>query len=475
MAVPLISREKVIGAMAVQSRRVAAFSEQDVTALRIVANQLANAIENARLFREREWRITELDILNDTGRALSSALELDELLETVHQQVSRIFDTTNFYIATYEEDSDEWVAAFHLEHGQRQPIVRHKVAAGLTGHIIRNRQPIFLRSLQENKALLEEQGIELLGEQARSWMGVPLIAADQVVGVMAVQSYEQEHLYSEHDLALFSTIAAQAAIAIANARLFEELYQAKEAAEAASRAKSTFLANMSHELRTPLSAIIGYSELIQEESQDLGYTNLEPDLGKIGAAGRHLLALINGILDLSKIEAGKLELFLETFDLPPLIEDVVTTIQPLAQKNSNSLEARCADDFGVMHTDRTKVRQILLNLLDNAAKFTKQGTITLVVTREPSLIPPSEKGEEEWFQFRITDTGIGMTAEQIQNLFQPFTQGDVSITHKYGGTGLGLVISQWFCQAMGGEISVESEVGKGSTFTVRLPAEIAER
>jgi PAS domain S-box-containing protein len=240
----------------------------------------------------------------------------------------------------------------------------------------------------------------------------------------------------------------------------EELKRAKEAAEAASRAKSTFLANMSHELRTPLTAVIGYSELLQEEVEDLGYTDLVPDLEKIQMAGRHLLITVNDILDLSKVEAGKMELNMETFGISSLIHDVVVTAQPLVEKNGNTLEVHYADDLGAMHADRTKVRQILSNLLGNAAKFTENGNITLAARQQ-----------DGWIHFSVIDTGIGITPEQIQNLFQAFMQADASVTREYGGTGLGLAISQRFCQMMGGEISVESEIGKGSTFTVRLPIE----
>lgn len=233
---------------------------------------------------------------------------------------------------------------------------------------------------------------------------------------------------------------------------------AMSVAEEANLAKSQFLSSMSHELRTPLNAVIGYSEMLQEDAEDSGNTDLVPDLQKIQAASKHLLALINDILDLSKIEAGRMELYLETFDLRRLIEDVAGTVHPLVLKNMNRLELELPPELGELHSDETKVRQILFNLLSNACKFTDEGLIRLKVSRE---------GEQ--MVFLVTDTGIGMTSEQMSKLFRPFTQADASTSRKYGGTGLGLAISQRFCRMMGGNIAVESEPGKGTSFTVKLP------
>ncbi len=245
-------------------------------------------------------------------------------------------------------------------------------------------------------------------------------------------------------------------------RMNIELRSLYQQIEIASRHKSDFLASMSHELRTPLNAIIGYSEMLAEEAEDRDQSDFIPDLQKIRASGKHLLALINDILDLSKIEAGKVELFPETFNVKALIVEVASTVQPMIEKNSNILTINSADNSYAMYADITKVRQILLNLLSNACKFTELGTITLDAVQDCS------EGTG-WLSVRVIDTGIGMTMEQMEKLFQPFSQADIQTARKYGGTGLGLAITRQFCEMMGGEIKVNSEFGRGTTFTVRLP------
>ena len=246
--------------------------------------------------------------------------------------------------------------------------------------------------------------------------------------------------------------------------LVDRLAEARDAAMEATVAKSRFLANMSHELRTPLNAVIGITEMLMEDAEESGDATVREPLERISRAGKHLLQLINEVLDLSKIEAGKLAISYESVALTPLVDDVVGEVEPLAEKNGNRLAVECPPDIGALRSDPTRLRQIILNLLSNACKFTEHGSVSLSVGR-------SRANDEDWISIRVADTGIGMTKEQLGKLFQEFSQVDNSTTRKYGGTGLGLAISDRLCSLMGGSIEVESEPGVGTTFNVRLPAD----
>ncbi|MBA2743216.1 MAG: response regulator, partial [Chthoniobacterales bacterium] len=301
-----------------------------------------------------------------------------------------------------------------------------------------------------------EAGIKLvLGEGKVSDYELTARARD---GKETVVSYNAS-TFHDRDRKLQGVFAA--------ARDVTERKRYEESLQQANRAKSAFLANMSHELRTPLNAIMGYSEMLQEEAIERKLDVFGADLEKINGAGRHLLALINDILDLSKIEAGKMELFLESFDIANLIDEVASTVRQMVEKNANTLHIERPANLGVMHADQIKVRQGLFNLLSNAAKFTQDGRITLQVERE-------RMGSGEWIVFRVTDTGIGLSAEQTGKLFQDFTQADASTTRKFGGTGLGLALTRRFCQIMGGDVTVRSVPNEGSVFTIKLPAIVSE-
>jgi PAS domain S-box-containing protein len=414
MAAPLLIGRRLVGAIAtVHSDPARLFGPQDLRLLNLFAPQAAIAIENARLFTDAHRQREYFEALVSNSPVAIVVLDRDFKILACNPAFETLFGYTRAEVLGQDLDplitteTTRPEAQDYTERALRQPI------HGLVRRRRKDGSPV---------------DVEVLG--------VPVMAAGSRVGLMA--------LY--HDIT--------------------ELLEARRDAEAASQAKSHFLASMSHELRTPLNAIIGYSEMLQEEVADLGQESLVADLRKIHTAGRHLLALINNVLDLSKIEAGKMDVYVEEFLVGPMLEDVATTVRPLVAKNGNTLAVRADGDLGVMRSDLTKIRQVLLNLLSNACKFTEGGTITLSARREGA-----EGGEAV---FVVSDTGIGMTAAQMERLFEAFAQAEAATTSKYGGTGLGLAISRRFCHLMGGDIEVASAAGQGTTFTVRLPAELGD-
>jgi len=408
MVAPLLMGGRLVGAIAFMDRNPnRRFGPDDLRLLSLFAPQAAIAIENARLFTAaQEQKQYFAELVSNSPVAIVT-------LDVQHNVVS-------------------CNPAFEKMYGYREAeVVGRNLDDFITTESTRS------EAVGYTEQALASRPVQVISQRRRKdgsivdveVLGVPVVVNGRRVGLMA--------LY--HDIT--------------------ELLRARHDAEQANSAKSQFLASMSHELRTPLNAIIGYSEMLQEDATDRGDTSSIPDLQKIHSAGKHLLALINDVLDLSKIEAGKMELFLESFAVAPLVDQVATTVRPLVEKNANRLIVQCAEGVGAMHSDATRLRQVLLNLLSNASKFTDHGQITLEVARDGGDVV-----------FQVRDTGIGMTPDQLSRLFEAFTQAEASTAAKYGGTGLGLAISRRFCQLMGGDVAVESAAGKGSVFTVRLPA-----
>jgi signal transduction histidine kinase/DNA-binding response OmpR family regulator len=470
LGVPMLQDGVPIGVIVVCRDEVQPFTDRQIQLVTTFANQAVIAIENVRLFQELERSVEELRALDEVGQAVSSTLDLQQVLSTILAHADQLSGTDGGVIYEYDAPTEEFqlraTRQFDTELAEALRATPPRMGEGAVGQAAAAREPIQIPDICEEGAYRGRLREVLERSGFRAVLAVPLLRENRALGglVLARKSPGQ---FPAEVVRLVQTFANQSVLAIQNARLFQEIEEKGRELEVASRHKSEFLANMSHELRTPLNAIIGYSEMLQEEADDLGQEAFIPDLEKIHAAGKHLLGLINDILDLSKIEAGKMDLYLESIDVRDLVRDVAAIVQPLAEKNANTLEVRCADDLPVMRADLTKVRQALFNLLSNACKFTEHGTISLAVARDTA-------DGSDWVTFAVADTGIGMTPAQLGRLFQAFTQAESSTAHRYGGTGLGLAISRQFCRMMGGDIAVRSEVGRGSTFTIRLPAEIAD-
>jgi PAS domain S-box-containing protein len=476
LALPLVREQRLLGGLGLWRHESGRFPEEVVTLLQAFAAQSVLAIHNARLFQEVQEKSQELERLSRTIERLyqlstdmQEPLSLREQLNRVLENAREVVAIDRFYAWIVTPDGDKvtnFAGAGMLEAELRQfegleiPLAE----AGALGKAYREGVALVFTEetpLPVELHLPEKYLIPPL--RTTRFAVVPMIARGRVVGLLTGDNKPSHRPIPQQTIDLLTTFASHAAVAVENARLFREIHQKSRELEIASRHKSQFLANMSHELRTPMNAIIGVSEMLLEDARDFGREEQVEPLERILRAARHLLRLINEILDLSKIEAGKMELHLESFPIAPLVEDVAATVRSLAEKNGNRLDVDCSDNLGAMRADATRVRQALLNLASNAVKFTERGMVTITASRT------AEAGRN-WIWLRVSDTGIGMTVEQTERLFQEFAQADTSTTRKYGGTGLGLAISRRFCRMMGGDISVESAPGRGSMFTIRLPS-----
>jgi signal transduction histidine kinase/DNA-binding response OmpR family regulator len=423
----------------------------------VQAQNLALEEHRAQLEQTVEERTAMAEALAEISAALSGTLELDEVFDLILDRVARVVPYWAGTVLLIKGDHAEVARARGYDDsmvGVQLPLTK------VMNRLLDTGEPWVVEDTHQSPdwVVTEE------GKDIRSAVVVAIRVEGQVVGFISLDS-EQTGTFTMDDADRLEAFADQVGNAVRNARLYREAEAASREAEAANQAKSSFLANMSHELRTPMNAIIGYSELLAEDAEDEGLDEMVPDLQKINAAGQHLLGLINDILDLSKIESGRMDLFLETFDLRELLDESIATLQPLVDKNDNTLVADYDETLGNVRADSTKVRQALFNLVSNASKFTKEGTITLAAERYQS------DGAER-VRVDVTDTGIGIPEDKIDKVFEEFGQADESTTKEYGGTGLGLPISRKFCQMMGGDITVTSEVGQGSTFTIDLPVTV---
>jgi signal transduction histidine kinase len=469
LAVPLLREGMPVGAIMIRRTEVRPFSEKQIALLKTFANQAAIAIENVRLFKELDERtheltrsVGELKALGEVGQTVSSTLDLETVLTRIVSHAVQLSGTDGGAIYEYDEQSEEFLlrATDHMEEELINALRANppRIGDGVVGRAAATRQPVEVPNILEERAYAPRMRQMLERYGFRASLAVPLLREDRIIGGLVVRRKSMGEFRPEV-VELLKTFATQSVLAIQNARLFREIEAKSRQIEAANRHKSEFLANMSHELRTPLNAIIGFSEVLGERlfgelnEKQAEYTE------DILSSGRHLLSLINEILDLSKVEAGRMELELTTFDLPLAIDNARTFVRERATRHGITVEVKVDERLGEFVGDERKIKQILLNLLSNAVKFTPEGGRIGINARQSNRA----------VEISVTDTGIGISAEDQPRIFEEFRQVGIDYEHKSEGTGLGLTLAKKFVELHGGKIWVESEVGKGSKFTFTLP------
>ena len=467
LVIPMLKENELVGTINIYRQEVSPFTDKQIELVQNFAKQAVIAIENVRLLNELRARtdqlgrsVQELRALGDVTHAVNSTLDLQTVLDTIVTRATQLSGTEAGVIYVFDEANRQFQlrATYGMTPEMIAVIEEHHAAfSEAVRAATQRREPEQVADLQPSSRANEL--VMRLGYRAR--LVVPLLAPDQIVGALVVRRKASGE-FPKNTIELLQTFAAQSVLAIRNARLFSEIEEKSRQLAEASQHKSDFLASMSHELRTPLNAIIGLTEMLVSNAPRFGTDKAQEPLRRVNAAGTHLLGLINEVLDLAKIEAGKLELNPEPVNLARLIDEVIGTAGQLAEKNQNRLIVEAQEDLGALNADSLRLKQILLNLLSNACKFTKAGEVALRVRRVAD--------GRDWVELAVADTGIGLTAEQQAKLFQEFTQADSLTARRYGGTGLGLALSRKLARMMGGDVTVTSEPSKGSVFTVRLPA-----
>jgi signal transduction histidine kinase len=466
----MLKESEMVGAIAIYRREVRPFTDKQIALVQNFAAQAVIAIENARLLNELRQRTDDLseslqqqtataDVLKVISR---STFDLKTVLQTLVESAARLCDADQATI-TRQKDGVFYRAEAYgfppefIEMVRNVPVKPER--GSMNGRTLLEGKVVHVADVlaDPDYTFVEAQRLG----RYRTLLGVPMLREGRPIGVLTLTRLQVQP-FTDKQIELVSTFADQAAIAIENVRMFDEIQDKSRQLALASENKSQFVSSVSHELRTPLNAIIGLTEMMVTNAARFGTEKAQEPLQRVNRAGTHLLGLINQVLDLSKIEAGKLELNPQSVQLAPLVDEVVGTARQLADQNKNRLTAEAPDDLGSLTVDPMRLRQILFNLLSNACKFTKGGEVKLKARR---LVDG-----RDWIEVAVSDSGIGMTPEQQAKIFEEFTQADASTAQRFGGTGLGLAITRKLARMMGGDVTVASEPGKGSVFTVRLPS-----